>query len=54
MELAVCCRLLAVCSVRLDRSELPVAISTEATFMLSVELRTSATSDFNGVLHRLQ
>ena len=39
MELAACCRLLAVCSVRTLRSWLPVAISALAVAMLSVEWR---------------
>jgi len=40
---AVCCRLEAVCSVRLLRSWLPAAISVLAVVMLSVERRTSIT-----------
>ena len=44
IDAAVCCRLLAVCSVRIDRSWLPVAISAEAVEMLSVLERTWPTS----------
>jgi hypothetical protein len=40
MLAAVSSRLLAACSVRLDRSWLPAAISCDATLMLSVALRT--------------
>ena len=43
IELAVCCRLLAVCSVRAERSALPCAISVDAVEMLSVEFFTCAT-----------
>ena len=37
---AACCRLAAVCSVRVLRSRLPVAISALAVSMLSLDLRT--------------
>ncbi|MDT4880884.1 hypothetical protein FQZ97_1166850 [compost metagenome] len=40
MLAAVSCRLDAVCSVRAERSWLPLAISTDAVVMLSVALRT--------------
>ena len=43
MELAVCCRLLAVCSVRALRSWLPLAISALAVPMFSPLARTCAT-----------
>ncbi len=39
IELAACCRLLAVCSVRWLKSRLPVAISALAVEMLSVAWR---------------
>jgi hypothetical protein len=44
IELAVCCRLDAVCSVRLDRSALPEATSTLATWIVSAAPRTWPTS----------
>ena len=40
---AVCCRLEAVCSVRIDRSWLPLAISVDAVETDSTPLRTSDT-----------
>ena len=46
-EAAACCRLDAVCSVRADRSMLPLAISALAVPMLSVEPRTSPISRSN-------
>jgi hypothetical protein len=42
IELAVCCRFEAVCSVRTDRSWLPVAISEEAVEIESVAWRITA------------
>ena len=44
MDEAVCCRLLAVCSVRAERSWLPVAISALAVWMPWLVSRTSVTS----------
>ena len=41
IELAVCCRLLALCSVRVDRSLVPLAISVDAVSMASTAERTS-------------
>ncbi len=43
IDAAASCRLDAVCSVREDRSMLPVAISALATLMLSVDRRTLRT-----------
>ncbi len=43
IELAACCRLPAVCSVRALRSWLPLATSVLATWICSVELRISRT-----------
>jgi len=47
MLAAVCSRLEAVCSVRADRSWLPVAISDEASDTASTPVRTSPKLDFN-------
>ena len=44
MLAAVCCRLEAVCSVRAERSWLPMAISDEASDTDSTPLRTSPTT----------
>ncbi|MNV30675.1 hypothetical protein D3C71_1219540 [compost metagenome] len=44
MLAAVCCRLLAACSVRMLRSVLPAATSELATWMDSPESRTSVTT----------
>jgi hypothetical protein len=43
MDAAVSCRLLACCSVRVDRSALPVAIWSLPVAMLSLPWRTSLT-----------
>jgi len=45
-DATVCCRLLAVCSVRADRSPLPTAISWLAVAMLPLASRTRPTMRF--------
>ncbi len=47
IELAACCRLPAVCSVRALRSWLPLATWVLATWICSVELRISRTMRVN-------
>jgi hypothetical protein len=54
IELAACCRLLAVCSVREDRSWLPVAISAAAEVTPSAPLRIALIERRSSVCRVLQ